>query len=271
LSVQGEQRWKLLEYGINRVYQYRFLIYLSIYVVILSFILIIRKLYSIQLKRRYETERKIATLQLAGIKTQMEPHFIFNVINSIGSNIYREQKDQAYQLVVRFSNMVRSLLSSSDQLVRTLKEEVDFVGNFLEMEKMRFPELFSYTISVTGEMDQDSIVPKMIIQLHAENALKHGLRPKGFNGLLEIAVTKENDYLLITIRDNGVGRQETGKPKEDSTGKGMKILQQLFETYNTYNKVPIKQEIIDLLDENNKPAGTMIRIWVPVEFNEKIY
>jgi hypothetical protein len=271
LSVQGDREWKLFDYGINPAYRFRFLIYLAIYLFLLGFIMIIRKLYSIQLKKRYETERKITTLQLSSIKAQMEPHFVFNVINSIGSSIYRERKDEAYQLVVRFSNMVRSLLSSSDLLIRTLREETDFVSNFLELEKIRFPELFSYTISIGEEVDTDSMVPKMIIQLHAENALKHGIRPKGFEGMLEIRVVKDHDCMKISIRDNGVGREDSGLPKADSTGKGMKLLGQLFETYNKYNKLPIRQEITDLYDEAKKPAGTLVEIWVPLEFNERIY
>jgi len=271
LSVQGDNIWWLFDYSINPVYRFRFLIYLGIYFIILGFIGLIRKLYSIQIRKRYETERKVAALQLSGIKAQMEPHFIFNVINTIGSSIYRERKDEAYQMVLRFSSMVRSLLSSSDAMVRTLREETDFVTNFLELEKIRFPEVFTYSVLVAGEVDRDSLVPKMIIQLHAENALKHGLRPKGIEGVLEISVVKEDEYLKISISDNGVGRQESGALKPDSTGKGMKLLAQFYETYNKHNKLPIRQEITDLIDAAGNPSGTLVHIWIPIDFNERIY
>lgn len=271
LSVQGDNVWKVFDYGINPMYRYRALIYLAVYLFIFGFIFIIRNLYSLQLKRRYENEKKIAALQLAGIKAQMEPHFIFNVINSIGSSIYREQKEEAYELVLRFSNMVRSLLSSSDQLTRTLKEEIDFVSNFLELERSRFPELFTYSIHIDQQVDTESPTPKMIIQLHAENAIKHGIRPKGQNGSIEIRVVREDEYMLISIKDNGVGREAAGIRPTDSTGKGMKMLQQLFETYNKHNRLPLKQEVIDLFDDHKLPAGTLVKIWVPVNLNEKIY
>jgi LytS/YehU family sensor histidine kinase len=111
----------------------------------------------------------------------------------------------------------------------------------------------------------------MILQLHSENAVKHGLRPKGIGGRLEINILRREDYLEITVKDNGVGRKATTSIKSQSTGKGMKILEQLYETYNKFNSKPITQEVIDIEDEQGKPAGTLVKIKVPVEFNETIY
>lgn len=107
----------------------------------------------------------------------MEPHFIMNTINTIGSSIYRQKPDEAYNLLLNFSNMARSLLLSSDTLTRILKEEPDFVRNYLELEKTRFSEVFDFSIHVEEGFDPEAIIPKMIIQLHVENALKHGLMP----------------------------------------------------------------------------------------------
>lgn len=271
LSVMGDTQWWLFGYGINPIYRYRIFIYLAIYLSFLGFILLIRKLYSFQLRKKYETEKKITALQLSGIKAQMEPHFIFNVINSIGSSIYREKKDEAYEMVVRFSQMVRTLLSTSDQLYRTLNEELEFVTNFLELEKRRFPELFEYRIDIDPATDRELLVPKMILQLHTENALKHGLRPKGMGGLLEVTISQADDYLVLSVKDNGIGRKAAAEVMGSSTGKGMKMLSQLFETYNKHNPKPILQKITDLADESGGPAGTMVSIRVPVEFNPEIY
>jgi two-component sensor histidine kinase len=271
LSVQGDQVWKLFEYGINPVYRFRFLIWIGIYLAVLSFILIIRELYSFQLKKKYETEKKITRLQLSSIKAQMEPHFIMNTINTIGSSIYRQKPDEAYNLLLNFSGMVRSLLLSSDKLTRSLKEEIDFVKNYLELEKTRFTEVFSFEVSIGESVNLDSIIPKMIIQLHAENALKHGFLPKKSGGLLDISVVKEGDYLLITITDNGIGRNLASKNISQSTGKGMKILAQFLETYNKHNKLSLRQEITDLTDEAGNPAGTQVKIYVPVDFNAGIF
>lgn len=271
LSVQGDRVWKLFDYGINPLWRFRFLIWIGIYLSVLSFILIIRKLYSFQLKRRYETEKKITTLQLSSVKAQMEPHFIMNTINTIGSSIYRQKPDEAYQLLLNFSGMVRSLLLFSDKLTRSLKEELDFVRNYLELERTRFTEVFSYAVNIADDVNPEALIPKMIIQLHAENALKHGLLPKKTGGFLDISITKEEDHLVITITDNGIGRNLASKNISQSTGKGMKILAQFFETYNKHNKNQLRQEIVDLFDIEKNPAGTMIRIFVPLDFNEGIF
>ena len=223
------------------------------------------------MKKKYETEKKIATLQLASVKAQMEPHFIMNTINTIGSSIYRQKPDEAYNLLLNFSGMVRSLLLSSDKLTRSLKEEIEFVRNYLELEKNRFTEVFSYTINVEEDVNQESLIPKMIMQLHAENALKHGLLPKKSGGLLQISVSNENDYMVIKVSDNGIGRNLASKNISQSTGKGMKILGQFFETYNKHNKNQLKQEIIDLYDDENNPAGTQVKIYVPFDFNEGVF
>jgi two-component sensor histidine kinase len=271
LSVQGDQDWKLFSYGINPVYRYRFLVWLAIYLFILGFILLIRMLYSFQLKKKYETEQKITRLQLAGIKAQMEPHFIMNTINTIGSSIYRQKPEDAYKLLLNFSGMVRSLLISSDKLTRTIDEEIEFVRNYLELEKSRFVDLFIFTITQPDDINPESIIPKMIIQMHAENALKHGLLTKKSGGILDIDIFKDQDYLLINIKDNGIGRNAASKKMSESTGKGMKILEQLFETYNKRNNNPLRQEIIDLYDNERKPAGTLVKIFVPLDFNEGIF
>lgn len=271
LSLQGDQVWKLYNYGINPIYRFRVPIYLGIYLSILGFIMLIRWLYSFQIKKRYETEQKIARMQLAGVKAQIEPHFIMNTINTIGSSIYRKKSEEAYSQVLNFSNMVRSLLISSDKLTRTIQEEIDFVRNYLELEKSRFGERLEFAIQVAEDVSPDAIIPKMIIQIHVENALKHGLLPKEQGGSLDISVTKDQEDIRITITDNGIGRQQAAVNVSQSTGRGMRILAQLFETYNKHNKLPLRQEIVDLFDRDGNSCGTQVKIWVPVNFNENIY
>ena len=190
-----------------------------------------------------------------------------NTINTIGSSIYRYKPDEAYNLLLNFSGMVRSLLISSDKLTRSLREELDFVKNYLELEKSRFSEVFNFSINEDEAISDAAIIPKMIIQLHVENALKHGLLPKKSGGILAINISSEAEYLKIIITDNGIGRNLASKNMSQSTGKGMKILGQIFETYNKYNRIPLRQEITDLSDDGGNPAGTKVEIYIPLDFN----
>lgn len=270
LSIQSNDELYLYNYGLDPVYSWRLAIYLGIYVSILAFILLIRLLQHIQLRRRYETEKKLTAFQLSSIKSQMDPHFIYNVINTIGSSIYKENRDEAYKSVVNFSTMVRTLLASSDQLSRPLSEELEFTRSFLELQKARFRDKFDYSIELSSDCDEDIEIPKMIIQTHAENAIKHGLAPKESPGRLHIKIFPEKNYLMIEIEDNGVGRGFASQHGTASTGKGLRIIEQFFKMYNRYNKPPIHQEIIDLYDAQDNPAGTKVVISVPLNYNRNV-
>ncbi|HOW26777.1 MAG TPA: histidine kinase [Bacteroidales bacterium] len=270
LSVQSDDEYYLFTYGINPMYRWKWIIFMGIYIAFLVFILLIRLLQHIQLKRRYETEKKLTAFQLSSIKSQMDPHFIYNVINTIGSSIYKENRDEAYKSVVNFSTMVRTLLASSDQLSRPLSEELEFTRSFLELQKARFRDKFDYLIELSSDCDEDIEIPKMIIQTHAENAIKHGLAPKESPGRLHIKIFPEKNYLMIEIEDNGVGRGYASQHGTASTGKGLRIIEQFFKMYNRYNKPPIHQEIIDLYDAQENPAGTKVVISVPLNYNRNV-
>ena len=270
LSIQSDDEYYLYTYGLNPMYRWKWTIFMGIYAALLAFILLIRLLQHIQLKRRYETEKKLTAFQLSSIKSQMDPHFIYNIINTIGSSIYKENRDEAYKSVVNFSTMVRTLLASSDQLSRPLSEELEFTRSYLELQKARFRDKFNYSIEMSSDIDSDTELPKMIIQTHAENAIKHGLIPKESSGTLHINIFPVKDYLTIEIEDNGVGRKHARLKGTTSTGKGIHIMEQFFEMYNRYNKPPIRQEIIDLYDTQKNPAGTKVVISVPLNYNRNV-
>jgi hypothetical protein len=270
LAVQSDDSYYLFDIGQNPVYRLRVLLYLGIFLATLGFILFIRFLYSLQVLRRYETEKKLTAFHLNSIQSQMDPHFIYNVMNTIGSSIYKEDRDKAYKNVVNFSNMVRTMLTSSDHLSLTLNKELEFTRSYLELQKSRFPDLFDYRIEVSDQVDTEAEIPKMIIQTHTENAVRHGLIPKKKQGMLNIAIFIEDGYIIIRLEDNGIGRARSRELQSTSTGKGLQIMKQFFEIYNRYNSPPLRQEVTDLFDENNDPAGTRVVISVPLNFNAKV-
>ena len=175
-----------------------------------------------------------------------------------------EDRIQANSFLARFSVLIRNILDSSDKITRSLENEIDFVKNYLELQRFRYKNRFDFSIEIDSEMDTTMPVPKMIIQTYAENAVKHGLFPLAKQGKLTIRVSETDGFLTICVEDNGIGRKKAAESKTQSTGKGMKIMKQYFEVFNERSDVKITFEIVDLTDENQDASGTKISIKIPL-------
>ena len=151
-----------------------------------------------------------------------------------------------------------------------LAEELQFLTTYLDLEKLRFGEKFSYRIEIGEGVSQKEQVPKLVLQTFAENAIKHGIMPRAEGGILKIRADRENDYLKLTVEDNGIGRAAAAG-HSPSTGKGLKITGEFYEILNQINKKPIKHLITDLHNEKGTPAGTRVEVWVPVEIMMRIF
>lgn len=230
-------------------------------------IFIIYLVWNFRRKRKQrieETEKQISELQLKTIRSQMDPHFTFNALNSISSVIYKGNKEKAYRYFTKFSKLIRSSLEVSDKISRTLEEEIDFTKNYLDLEKIRFQDQFEYIINIQDTVNLESKVPKMIIQNYAENAVKHGLKHKEDDRRLKIDISSKDHLLQIIIEDNGVGRQEATVLNEFSTGKGLSIMNSIYDLYYKLYKVKINHEIKDLYDNTGKSTGTLIIVKIPL-------
>lgn len=234
-----------------------------------GYLVMSRRKKSIQ--EKLESEKKIAELQLISIRNQIDPHFTFNAMNSIASVILKEEKEKAYSFFVKLSNLIRQVLTSGDKITRTLAEELVFVQNYLEIEKLRFRDSFRFKIDIIQPVNLDQEVPKMVIQTYAENALKHGLlNKKEGMGELIITIREEGKKLHIVVEDNGIGREQAKKLGEKSTGKGMMILNFYYDFFDRYNDQKILHEVTDLYNERHEPAGTKVTVVIPSGFRYKI-
>ncbi|MBN1790259.1 MAG: histidine kinase [Bacteroidales bacterium] len=260
--IQSGTSFSLFQYGLNPLYKIRFLKYAGIYLSILLFTWLVRKIQRDQLRKKQETEKKITELQLQIIRNQLDPHFIMNAVNSIIVSISDKGKEEAKQLLLHFSRLHRSLLMSSDQIQRTLQEEIEFTGNYLALEKFRFRDKFDYHLDIDPAVNVNIQVPKMILQIHAENALKHGIMLLGHRGMLVIRVHKRGESLEMEIQDDGVGREYARTHGGESTGKGLAVMENYSQLFNRYHPGKIKTEIIDLYDDSGNPAGTRVRILI---------
>jgi len=216
-----------------------------------------------RLQEKLEREKKLAELHLISLKNQIDPHFTFNAMNAIASVVLKEDKEQAYRFFMKLSALIRAILTSSDKLTRTLGEELDFVSNYLEVEKFRFRDRFEYKLDFDPSLNLDTEVPKMVVQTYVENAIKHGLMHKDGTGHLQVRVFTELQGIRIEVEDDGIGREKAKEFACHSTGKGLYILNGYYDYFRTFRKTDIQCKIIDLFDDQSAPAGTKVEIFIP--------
>ena len=252
------------QYGKNPWFSLRFFLFAGIYLLLLLFILLIMKLQRIRLKKQHEQFNRMLELQLKSLNNQLDPHFTFNAFNSIAAIIQEGDREEAYRSFTKFAGLIRSNLEHSNKISRTLREEIQFVTSYLELQKLRFKDQLTYEIHVSEDVNMDRLIPKMLIQIFVENAIKHGLRHKKGQGSLKVTVEKKDKQKEITIEDNGIGREASREHAGESTGLGLLLMEQFYELYKEYYKIRISHEITDLHDATTgEPAGTRVVIHIP--------
>jgi len=220
-----------------------------------------------KLAAKSEEEQRMSELRLSALRAQMNPHFIFNAINSIQHYILNNDSDKAYGYLAKFSKLIRLVLDQSQSKTITLKQELEILGLYLELEKLRFEKPITVTLNVPADIDQSGIrLPGMLIQPYVENAIWHGLLPlSNREGNLTISITEEDhDNLLIVIEDNGVGREAAGQTQKDPERRsyGMLITGERLKLMGRSEFNVNRVAIIDLRDENDQPSGTRVEITI---------
>ncbi|MFO7616900.1 MAG: histidine kinase [Bacteroidales bacterium] len=264
----------------NPVQLIQILILLGLISAFFAFISLIRYIQARQIAQTEKYRKEILELQLQGVRNQLDPHFTFNALNALSSLIYTGDSKGIEHFISHFSRMLRSLLNSSDRVLIPLKEEIDFVTSYLELQRIRFEEAFTMQVLVQDGIDLYRQVPKMLIQGHLENAIKHGLLPKvsqpgrgeanGDSGrraqpcMVRIELYEMGDRLEIVIEDNGVGRGKRGVSHPDSTGTGLRNLNRIISSVRQLYGMEIRQTIEDLADSEGRSAGTRVKITVRV-------
>lgn len=213
------------------------------------------------------TREKNASMRLIELKKQMNPHFIFNALNSILERILTDKKEQAVDFLTRFSKLIRDTLNYSEQVFIPLSDELTFIENYLFIEQMRLGTSFTYTIGFPTNMETDDIeFPSFIIQPFVENAIWHGLMPKTGNKSLRINVYLEGKILHVQIIDNGVGRKMIHQEKKVHKSKGISIVRERLKLIELTYHLKTDLHISDLYDDNNNPCGTIAHIKIETSY-----
>jgi sensor histidine kinase YesM len=249
----------------NPHYQFRVGYYAGAYFTLYFIVWFIQFLQRRQIKKTREIEKEIQRLQFATLKNQLEPHFTMNVLNAIAGYVLKNSPDAAYDYIVRFSRMINSTLKQSDELQRTLHDEIEFVKDYLELQKLRFRNNLHYKIEIGESVPSSLKIPKMLIQSHVENAIKHGLKVREGKGNIRISISKKDNFLLISVADDGIGRHAAGEIGNDGTGKGLKIMGKYYKIFKSLTGKTIFHTVKDLINENGKPAGTEVVVKVAID------
>jgi ligand-binding sensor domain-containing protein len=227
-----------------------------------------------RIKQQFETEKnklekELQQSTLASIKSQMNPHFLFNALNTIQSYIYQNDKQNASQYLGKFSELTRLILEMSNREKVSLTEEIKALKLYLELEQLRFEEKLKYEIVVAKNVDADMVhIPSMLIQPYIENAIKHGLLHKKDNWLLHISFEREEKTLVVKVDDNGIGRkrsQELQKLKlKQHQSFAMSANEKRLDILNKGLSKPIALQIIDKINNNGEAMGTTIILNIPI-------
>ena len=209
--------------------------------------------------------------RLEALRSQMNPHFIFNSLNAIQECILTNKVDAAYQYLSKFSKLQRMVLSNSEKEFIPLSNELEMLLLYLSLESLRFSQSFSYTINVDKNIDTDDIdIPSMLIQPYVENALWHGLRTKTGDKVLIINYEQKEEQLIITIDDNGIGRAKAADIKAQKLGtptesKGTILSEQRLHILSLKYKAQINIDVIDKVNDKKEAMGTSVIIKLPFD------
>ncbi len=253
--------YKIYSFTKNPLYLLRFPVYLGIYLLSVLLVYSFQKIIETRLKERYELNSRLNELQMRTFRNQLDPHFIFNTFNTIASVVKQGRNEEAYGIFMKFSKLFRLNLENTEDILISLRDEIDVVKNYLDIQRFRFGDLFNYEVNIANEFDCQIRIPRMLIQVHVENAIYHGLKPKKEKGKLSVNVSGDSKKIEIEITDNGIGRKKAKELKTGNTGLGIKTISKYIEVYNQQFNKKLKQEIIDL-EKNGKAVGTKVKLCI---------
>ena len=212
-------------------------------------------------------QKQLAELEMKALRAQMNPHFIFNALNSIQQQIVTNDTDNAFIYLDKFARLLRMILDHSEHSLLSLRDELRGLNLYIEIEALRFQHSFEYSIEIAEDINQDGIkIPGMLLQPYIENAIWHGLLPKEGMRRMHISISLRDHMLYCSIEDNGVGREKAmSQPKKKQhESKGMHITGERLNLIGKIEKTNARVTITDLKDEQGNPLGTRVELAIPI-------
>ncbi len=220
-------------------------------------------------RNRNRLIRSIKESELRTLRSQINPHFIFNSLNSIKAYILKDRQLEASEYLTDFSTLMRAILQQSKVKFITLSEELETTLLYVKLENLRFENGFAFNFSIDESIDTDEIlIPPMLFQPYLENAIKHGLMSKNDDRILKLSIKQTSkEELLITIDDNGIGREQASLQRKNTLkhqSMGMSINDERVQLLGVTNDLHISIKIIDKKSNKGISEGTTVEINLPI-------
>jgi hypothetical protein len=222
----------------------------------------------IQIRQEASFKQRIAETEMMALRSQMNPHFIFNSLNSIENFMMQNEKRLASSYLSKFARLIRMILDSTRNELVPVAKDMEALRLYMDLEQLRFNQRFCVKLEVDPLLlNGDYKVPALLIQPHVENAIVHGLAHSEKDNLtLSVTALLEKEYIHYTIQDNGIGRRQSSlynhqnKPNHKSVG--LAITEERIHIFNRKQNANSRVAITDLFDENNQPSGTKVEIMI---------
>ena len=210
-----------------------------------------------RVRQKLTAQNKLLTLEQKALQLQMNPHFIFNALNSIKGQIAKGDSKEARVSLTKFSQLMRATLDMSRGDTTTINQEVDYLSQYLALERWVNEGMFDYTITVTDEVDGERYIPSMLVQPFVENAVKHAFRDMGESGIIKVLFDQVGRSLQISIIDNGVGVQNS-EAKKAHKSLGVKVARERLAL-----RYPAAKEALLTIRQGDGARGTVVSIVIP--------
>ncbi|MCD4744767.1 MAG: tetratricopeptide repeat protein [Bacteroidales bacterium] len=266
--LNKEKEIQSLEINKQKTLKY-YTISIAAFLILLGFLLFNRFKLK-QEKQQSDIEKQKQEIEKKLLRSQMNPHFIFNSLNSINSFITGKDTLTAQSYLTMFAELMRYILENTRKSFIPIEDEIKTLELNLELEKLRFNNKFDFKINITPNIDtENTYIPPMLVQPYVENAIIHGIMNKSSSGNINIDFCKKNDVILCSVIDDGVGRKKANEIKKKTKQKhksiGLQLTNERLSLLNKQRKSQIAVKITDLTDENGIGTGTKVELSIPYE------
>jgi ligand-binding sensor domain-containing protein len=259
-----------IEFSIRKPFSQTVMFMVLVIVLSSATVVAVSMYFQRQKKIKQDARNELIRMEQKLFRLQMNPHFVFNALLAIQGFMHMNQPREAGRYLTSFAKLIRHTLYGSSEDFITLDKEVEALRYYLELQRLRFNEQFDFKVSIDEKLiPETTLLPPLLLQPFLENAIEHGLQHKEGKGTLQMDLRLQDDHLVVTIEDDGIGRDESSR-LHDKKGRlhksmGLEIIKKRLESLNKFMPDRILLEITDL-HEGDRPSGTLVSLHIPIRY-----